>query len=413
MTEVNKAVCFRLKPVKMALLIGGGILSNTGWAQQPVTDVNVTNQLLMKLQERDQIIADLQRRVQQLEQHVGNVQASKPSVAQGATQQPTPSSVAPVQQTQAKQSPVPAPSPQKKGGAGSFEVDEEAAERALERTLVQAGALLLPYGQAEIQPFATYARRENEQPIPVTNLGGDVIGVTNFRTRRNEIDAGVFLRVGLPFETQAEFSLPARVVNQSNVIDLQNNESDVSNTGYALGDIRIGLAKTLFHEDGWLPDLVGRITWDTDSGKLVDNNVAMGTGFNELIVSATALKRQDPLAFTATLSYQKTFEKNDIEPGDQYGFSVGATLAASPQTSLSIGLQQSFSSNTKRFGNSIPGTDDITSAFTLGAASTIGRRLFFSTTAGIGLTDSAPDYFVSVAIPLRFDVPFKSLSMGN
>jgi hypothetical protein len=187
-----------------------------------------------------------------------------------------------------------------------------------------------------------------------------------------------------------------------------------------LGDIRVGLAKTLLRESAWLPDIVGRITWDTDTGKQQTFNngltgglagaasgVAMATSFNELIFSATALKRQDPLAFTSTLSYRKTFKKDGIEPGDVYSLSLGATLAASPQTSLSVGIQQSFIGNTRIFNNSIPGTDTINSVFTFGASSIIGSRLFFSTVAGIGLTKNAPDYFISVAIPFRFDVPFK------
>jgi TolA-binding protein len=42
----------------------------------------------------------------------------------------------------------------KKGGdaPGTFEVDEAAAQRALERTLTQAGALLLPAGTFELTP---------------------------------------------------------------------------------------------------------------------------------------------------------------------------------------------------------------------------------------------------------------------
>jgi hypothetical protein len=107
------------------------------------------------------------------------------------------------------------------------------------------------------------------------------------------------------------------------------------------------------------------------------------------------------------LSYRKTFKKDGIEPGDVYSLTLGATLAASPQTSLSVGIQQSFVGNTRIFNNSIPGTDAISSVFTFGASSIIGSRLFFSTVAGIGLTKNAPDYFISVAIPFRFDVPIK------
>jgi hypothetical protein len=204
------------------------------------------------------------------------------------------------------------------------------------------------------------------------------------------------------------------VINESNVVGIVNRETE--STTYALGDIRVGLAKTLLRESGWLPDIVGRMTWDTDTGKQQTFNnaltgaasgVATATSFNELMFSATALKRQDPLAFTSTLSYRKTFKKDGIEPGDVYSLILGATLAASPQTSLSVGIQQSFIGNTRIFNNSIPGTDAISSIFTFGTSSIIANRLFFSTTVGIGLTKNAPDYFISVAVPLRFQVPFR------
>ena len=323
----------------------------------------------------------------------------------------------PVDET-AKETP-PVAAAQGKTGAGSFVVDEEAAERALERTLVQTGALLLPFGLAEIQPYVNYVRFENEGSVLVRDAAGNIIAVANTQRRRNDIEAGVFSRFGLPFGAQAELAIPARIINESNVVGIVNRETE--NTTYALGDIRVGLAKTLLRESGWLPDIIGRITWDTDTGKQqAFNNASTGglagansglagaTSFNELNFSATALKRQDPLAFTSTLSYRKTFKKDGIEPGDVYSFALGATLAASPQTSLSVGIQQSFIGNTRIFNSSIPGTDVISSVFTFGASAIIGKSLFFSTTAGIGLTKNSPDYFISVAIPLRFHVPFKT-----
>jgi hypothetical protein len=412
--------------IKGALLTGVSLfLVNpfSIWAQQ-VTEGSSVNQLIIKLQERDQVIADLQRRVQQLEQRVGGVpQAPEPTKAAQLPAAPSdkvvagqPARQAPVNEA-AKEAP-PVAAAQGKTGAGSFVVDEEAAERALERTLVQTGALLLPFGLAEIQPYVNYARFDNEQPVLLRDAAGNIGAVTDIHTRRNDIETGVFSRLGLPFGAQVELGIPARIVNASSVVGIVNQETE--NTTSALGDIRVGLAKTLLRESGWLPDIVGRITWDTDTGKQQTFNnaltgglagtatgVGMATSFNELNFSATALKRQDPLAFTSSLSYRKTFAKNGVEPGDVYSLALGATLAASPQTSLSVGIQQSFIGNTRIFNNSIPGTDTINSVFTFGASSIIGSRLFFTTVAGIGLTKHAPDYFISVAIPLRFEVPFK------
>ncbi|MCK5665011.1 MAG: hypothetical protein KAI17_16075 [Thiotrichaceae bacterium] len=371
---------------------------NSVSAVETVSQIELTNQLLLKLEARDKIIADLQGRVKRLE---NRVDVGSPSKANQYNESK-------IQNQHTKTA-----SAKSKSSVGSFEVDEIAAERALERTLVQTGALLLPFGQAEIQPFSTYTRRESSA-LELLQVNNNLLVGVNREARRNEIDAGLFVRVGLPFEAQAEFRLPGRIVNESqirkqNTIGLNNVEVS-DNTGYALGDISIGIAKTLTREDGWLPDLVGRFTWDTDSGDLIDNKVSMGTGFNDVIVSLTALKRQDPLAFTGTVSYQKTFKEFGIEPGDKFNLSVNASLAASPQTSLSIGLQQSFSKKTKINDVEIDGTDTTTSALIFGASSTIGRRMFFSLFAGIGLTESSPDYFVNIAIPLRFDIPFKSLS---
>ncbi|SFU30546.1 hypothetical protein SAMN05216417_10182 [Nitrosospira multiformis] len=243
---------------------------------QQITEATSLNQLMIKLEERDQVIADLQRRIQQLEQRVGGAQQSAES-AVAAQSPPTPSTKAvankSVQQTPANEVATktpgvetqPAAVAQSKTGPGNFEVDEEAAERALERTLVQTGALLLPFGLAEIQPYVSYVHFDNDQPALLRDHAGNIAAVTNIQRRRNDIEVGVFSRLGLPFGTQAELSIPGRVINTSTVVGIVNQET--ANTTPMLGDIRVGLAKTLLRESGWLPDIVGRITWDTDTGK--------------------------------------------------------------------------------------------------------------------------------------------------
>lgn len=419
--------------IKGPLLIGASLFLVNPFSIRAATEVTSVDQLMIKLEERDRVIADLQRRVQQLEHRVGKapqtpestMAAQPPEASSARTDADQPVRQAPINEAAketapneaAKETP-PVAAAQSKTGPGSFEVDEDAAERALERTLVQTGALLLPFGLAEIQPYVNYVRFENDGSALLRNAEGDVVTVASTQNRRNNIEAGVFSRVGLPFGTQAELSIPATVINTSNVIGIINQET--AHTTYALGDVRVGLAKTLLRESDWLPDIVGRITWDTDTGKQQSFNttspggLAVGTNglttsssFNELIFSATALKRQDPLAFTSTISYRKSFKKDGIEPGDVYSLTLGATLAASPQTSLSMGIQQSLIGNTRIFNHSIPGTDAISSVLTFGASSIIGKSLFFSTMAGIGLTKQSPDYFISVAVPLRFDVPFR------
>lgn len=73
--------------------------------------------------------------------------------------------------------------------AGGFDIDEEELDRALERPLVQTGALLLPFGKAEIAPEFTYTRRAERTPglmiINETAVPAEVM------RRRDELGIGL------------------------------------------------------------------------------------------------------------------------------------------------------------------------------------------------------------------------------
>ncbi|WP_442499105.1 hypothetical protein [Methylobacter sp. sgz302048] len=390
---------WRISP-GLILMIGTGMLvSSWGYAADKTSDSSLQDQLIQKIAERDQVIADLQRRVQLLEQRAAAPEANRPAVASSpaATLAKSPANQAQVQK-------APVKTQQASAAPGSFEIDEDAAQRALERTLVQTGALLLPFGQAEIQPFATYTRREDDTPLLIRSPIGPV--TANQRIRRDEIDAGANILVGLPFESQLEVRVPGRFINEDATFSAPGLfPSNMKESASTFGDVSVGLAKTLMHETDWLPDVIGRITWDSATGSIEDNNILTGIGFNDFIGSLTFLKRQDPLAFTGRVAYKTSLKAEGIEPGDQVEFAVNAILAASPQTSLNIGLQQAFLQETKLNNIKIPGSDGVVSAFTAGASSTIGRNLFFSILGGVGLTEESPDYFLNVTIPIRFDVP--------
>lgn len=284
---------------------------------------------------------------------------------------------------------------------GLVEIDELAAERALERTLTAEGALLLAPKQFDLEPYFNYARRESRLPALVASA--DALGVRTLSVRRNEFDLGLRFRAGLPFAAQFELDMPYRWVDQSSVAPAGFNDVDVQdNQGSSLGDIKLGIAKTLLRQSGWLPDLVGRVTWDTGTGDQEDAGVPLGIGFDELRFGLTALKRQDPLAFTAALSYTTTFEKDGIKPGDDFGFLLGVSLATSPETSLSVAFEQRYSQELAINGRRVAGSDQVSSFLALGASSILGRRTLLSVSLGIGLTEDSPDYSLSVSLPLRF-----------
>jgi hypothetical protein len=233
-----------------------------------------------------------------------------------------------------------------------------------------------------------------------------VIFAASDDVRRNIFDAEVAFRFGLPFDSQLDIAIPYRRVEESeltNIAGLAPSMDSRSASGF--GDIRLGLAKTLVREKRWWPDLVGRIIWDTDTGSTSDAvDVVLGDGFNSVGVSLNAVKRQDPLAFVGGLSYRTTFERNDIEPGDQFGLSLGAVLAASPETSMRFVFTQTVVNETQRNGRDVIGSDIVQGILTLGTSTIVGRATLLDVSADIGVTDDAPDYSLRLSLSKRFDL---------
>jgi len=384
----------------VGLVVAGPQTEQAGSDSQPTIE-----ELMRRLEERDALIVDLQRRVGELERQSATTADRAPPVSQKpAAAKPVPpvspvaSSAEQEPSTQAEEAPA-AASGAAPAAPGQFEVDEEAAERALERTLVVTGALLLPFGQADIQPSFTYIRSEQDAPTFFSAQGRQFIASQD--VRRNIFNGELFLRFGLPFDSQLEVDVPYRYVERQVVTEVGfGARAETESHGSGFGDIGFGLAKGLLHERNWWPDLIGRVTWDTDSGKTSDDGFSLGGGFNELQGSLTMTKRQDPLVFIGSASYGTTFEKDAINPGDQLGFSVGALLAASPETSLRVVLNQTFVNELEVSDRAISGSDQVIGTLNFGASSIIGHGKFLDLTAGMGLTDEAPDYSVGISVAI-------------
>ncbi len=342
--------------------------------QEPVSEEALREQL----QTRDAVIIELQRRLEQLERRLES---------EGVLEE-----VAPIEPVE----PVVTPRPQE-----GLEVDELAAERALERTLVETGALLLPAGQAEVTPSVSFLHRD--QRLPFAFAGA----VLEERVKRDEFQFGIGLNVGLPFDAQLELGLPYDVVRRDVTIRSVGQPVDNQDDwGSGIGDLSVGLAKTLFREsEGWRPDLILRGTWDTNTGERTDSGVALGGGFNTLRGQLVALKRQDPLAFVGAFAYSYTFEDDDFKPGQQFSLSLGANLALSPETSLSATLNQTWTDEFEVDGRSISGSDRLAASFDFGGSTIIAPRTLLRVVTSIGLTDDAADYGLRASIGYRFNLP--------
>ena len=272
---------------------------------------------------------------------------------------------------------------------GALDVDEDAAERALERTLALEGAVLLPPGTFEGVFALNYDYTETDL------LGGDL------RSRRDRVVTEFQLRYGLPFDAQLEMALPFNRVTSR--FDTPSGSISTKDTGSGIGDFRIGISKTLLRESQAGADLVGRLTWSTATGDSEDNGVALTSDTEEVRASLSAVKRLDPVALSGRIGYEWSLENDDgIDFGDSFTFGVSASLAASPTVSLSAGLNAAYSGKATINGVEIPGTDTNQATVSFGVSSVVGRNLLANATIGAGLTDDTADYSVGFSLSKRF-----------
>jgi hypothetical protein len=407
----------------MALLMSAPALGQTAGetqsspAAQPAAKKNKApniKELQDEIRRRDALIENLVRRVDRLEHEVsrgatrprttrtavepavarpttaGGPALAAAEVAQGGEETPPPPPPAPPPVPSA--APPPQPGTTSAPAPGQFEVSPEAAERALERTLVATGNLLVPEGFAEAEPFFSYTRRETPSLVL-------------FNVNRNELAPGLDMRLGLPWESQLEVSLPWNFEEQQQTDIAVSPPQNVSDRwGNAVGDLMIGAAKQFVHENGWIPGILGRVTWEAPTGPLTANGVPLTSGEDKLGVSLTALRRQDPLVFVFTGGYTKAFQANQINPGNEWNFLTGAFLATSPETTLFGTLSQNFIQDVKVNGVTVPGSNTVQPILSLGASSILGRGVLMDLQVGFGLTNSAPKYTVLLSSTYRFGV---------
>ena len=264
------------------------------------------------------------------------------------------------------------------------------AEPALERTLTQSGALLPPAGQAELQQNAGLIL--SQQSTPLIDMQNGQPAIKQYDLRRTEANTSLSARIGLLFNAQLEFTIPYSKVTQSMVTTSDQAAPQETRTSASMaGDLSARLAKILLHEQVGTVDFVGRVAANLGTGFASKNTIPIGEGFKEIRTKLTLLKRVHPLVFTGSMSFESTFKKNTTKPGNQFGISLSALLAASPDTSLSIGIDQAFSQKTRVQNISVASSDRSRSMLVFVATTIVGRSTLLSLTFGKGKTRDTPD----------------------
>lgn len=221
---------------------------------------------------RDKIIRDLLIRMNKLEKKVEGAEGGQETAPD--TSQAGESAPGDLQQpAEAEGLQQPADSEAEESAQQAPELsDEERKEQerlvraAFERTLIERGGLLLPWRRIEIEPSVTFIHSSVDRividgfTIENTVTIGDIFSE---RVRRDVWFFNGTLRMGLPWDTQAEIVVPY-TLRSRNVQTASNEERSEDEAG--IGDVQISLSHQFLRSKGWLPDILGCLRWKTRPG---------------------------------------------------------------------------------------------------------------------------------------------------
>jgi hypothetical protein len=354
------------------------------WAGAALAQPLTREELETALAQRDQEIAALEKRIAALE---GGRSASA-----------TPVSTAPA----APASPFPAATAQ---GAAGGPADDEASLQALSRGLVERGLLLLGPWSVEVSPSVAYAHSQI-QGLALVDTPEGVSVVDSQRQRDDAVEGAVTVRAGLPWRSQVQVSVPFDWKREESAL---GDGAEVVHSDTHVGDVQLDLSHQFLVERGPWPDVIGGLTWRIPTGsdpyRTSIASVASGIGTNSLTGRVTALKSIDPLVVYSTVSYTGNFGYREsfgtVHRGDSVGLQLGALLAVSPDTSVSFSFNQAFTQVTRVDGARIPGSDGVAGVVQVGLDQVLSSRTLLDVSLGLGVTKDAPDYVLTVSLPIR------------
>jgi hypothetical protein len=250
--------------------------------------------------------------------------------------------------------------------------------RAMERLLVQQGALVLPARAYELDPRVAYAHWDRDRgPLRYT------------------WEASVTARAGIGWRSQVELRVP-----YTHVATTTDSATD-------WGDVSATFVREFAREDGSWPGLFGAFTWLENTGADASaGGVPTGGGFDVPQVSLTAVKRHDPLVSFGTLSYAVPRGRHvsgvEVQPGNATGLRLGTALAATPYTSMNLGLNLALLGAARADGQRIADSDDVLGTLEVGFATVLTRRALLNIGGEFRVSGAVPNFRLFFGLPIRF-----------
>jgi len=197
-----------------------------------------------------------------------------------------------------------------------------------------------------------------------------------------------------------------------------------------IGDVSLGGQWQPFKSGGdWpAPIFYGNIVLPTGRSPfkvVIDEDLSTGSGFYSVNAGMSANKSLDPIVAFAnvSLSYNHTVRKlnqrfsslilKKIQPGESIAFSTGIGYAFSYQVSMFMSFQYSYQFNSRYYWKNNARTSSgssVNAMFNMGTRWNLSPKRSLTTQLGIGLTNSAQDFVLSVRIPFEFQIASRKKS---
>lgn len=286
--------------------------------------------------------------------------------------------------------------------------DNRPREKAMERTLVQEGGMLLSRGTFQAEPSFTAAHFSSNRIniegfniLPVLVIGE----ISTESVKRDILFSSLGLKYGLWHNLQVEVKAPYRYE-----IDRVTSNLGVETTRdvKGIGDAEGAVSVQILQGHSWLPDTIVSVGLKAPTGADPYTNViGLGTGHWGGRVSLVGVKSSDPAVIFGTLSYTYNAPRaydlyGNVDPGDSIGYGLGTAIALSYQTAINFQFEHSLGAKTKRDGIELNGTYANNASLKTGFTWTISEKLGVDVGLSMGLTTDAPDYVFDFRLPYTF-----------
>jgi len=269
---------------------------------------------------------------------------------------------------------------------GPAPIGEAPEKRTAEDIFLRSQKVLLAPGEVTADLGVFFSRSDN---LVLVALDGSVALATR---ERRAFTSTLQARLGIFDETEA--FVGANYVRQTSNTFV-GAQTVSRSSGDRLGDVRLGVRRTLLKEGPGRPNLIATLYAAIPTDRAY---YAIGGGF-------TLVKSLDPVVLYADASYLRTFNQDFDEvtrlvPTDQLTMTAGYALALNDSLSISASLSGAFSGRT-RFANGILRRQDAYS-LSLGLTSWLTQGLYLEPMVGIGLNGPADNFTIGVTVPYTF-----------